>query len=212
MTQPVYKEYLSEPWFSLILLGLKTSEGRLYKHRFQAYHVGDIIMWYNDDFGKTRFVMTEINNTTIFETFEDFLKNNSYQGLKNALPSMPSLSYGLQVYQKYFSKEDEKKYGVISFGLKVLKYKVIIEQKGMLKHELLGYFSSVEECNDACYEKFYDLIDKDKWNASYDTLKFLWDKNILRCEEKPDFNCKIVDLTDAESIDYYNQYNFAEDL
>ena len=37
------EEHLSEPWFTLILLGLKTCEGRLHKHRFKDYKIGDII-------------------------------------------------------------------------------------------------------------------------------------------------------------------------
>ena len=98
---------------------------------------------------------------------------------------------------------------------------MIIERKDYLKKELLGYFSSVEKCIDACYEKFYDLIDEDKWNAYYIPLKkiikqkgteyldrgrnLLWDRkfNLLKSEGTPDVNCKMVDLTDAESINYY---------
>ena len=37
------EEHLSEPWFTLISLGLKTCEGRLHKHRFKNYKIGDII-------------------------------------------------------------------------------------------------------------------------------------------------------------------------
>jgi ASC-1-like (ASCH) protein len=62
--------------------------------------------------------MTEITYVKVYPTFEDFLKNNFFRGLKDSLPGMPSLSHGLQVYQKYFTKEDEKKYGVVSFELK----------------------------------------------------------------------------------------------
>jgi ASC-1-like (ASCH) protein len=233
MSQTIYKEYLSEPWFSLILLGLKTCEGRLHKHRFQTYKEGDIIMWFNDDFGKTRFVMTEITYVKVYPTFEDFLKNNFYSGLKDSLPGMPSLSHGLQVYQKYFTKKDETKYGVVSFDLKVLKYKLIVERKDYLEKEVLGYFSSVEECFDSCYEKFKELIDEDKWTIYYNELKemikqkgieyldrgrnLLWDRkfNLLRSkEDEPDFNCIMIDLTDAEMIDYYNhllEHNFEVD-
>ena len=120
MSQTIYKEHLSEPWFSLILLGLKTCEGRLHKHRFQTYKVGDIIMWYNDDFGKTRFVMTEITHTYVMETFEDFLKDNSHGGLKDALPGMPSVSHGLEVYYKYFTKEEEAEFGVVAIKLELV--------------------------------------------------------------------------------------------
>lgn len=45
-----YIEHVSEPWFSLILLGIKKVEGRLNKGRFGEMKEGDIIEWYNDDF------------------------------------------------------------------------------------------------------------------------------------------------------------------
>jgi len=222
MSQTIYKEHLSEPWFSLISLGLKTCEGRLHKHRFQTYKEGDIIMWFNNDFGKTRFVMTEITYVKVYPTFEDFLKNNFFSGLKDSLPGMPSLSHGLQVYQKYFTKEDKTKYGVVSFELKVLKYKVIVERKDYLEKEVLGYFSSVGECFDSCYKKFKDLIEENEWTIYYNKLKemikqegieyldrvrnLLWDRkfNLLRSKENPDFNCIMIDLTDAETSDYYH--------
>ena len=44
------EEHLSEPCFTLISLGLKTCEGRLHKHRFKDYKIGDIIKWWNNDF------------------------------------------------------------------------------------------------------------------------------------------------------------------
>ena len=45
-----FSEHLSEPWFTLISLGLKTVEGRLNKGRFQEMQVNDIIEWHNEDF------------------------------------------------------------------------------------------------------------------------------------------------------------------
>jgi len=39
-----YTENVSEPWFSLINLGLKTVEGRKDKGRFHDMKVGDIIV------------------------------------------------------------------------------------------------------------------------------------------------------------------------
>lgn len=38
-----YTETISEPWFSLISLGLKTVEGRKNKGRFKEMKIGDII-------------------------------------------------------------------------------------------------------------------------------------------------------------------------
>ncbi len=35
--QTIYREHLSEPWFTLVSLGLKTCEGRLHKNRFREF-------------------------------------------------------------------------------------------------------------------------------------------------------------------------------
>ena len=43
-TQTIYREHLSEHWFSLVSLGLKTCEGRLHKNRFRDFKEGDIII------------------------------------------------------------------------------------------------------------------------------------------------------------------------
>ena len=112
-----YIEHLSEPWFSLISLGLKTVEGRKNKGKFKEMKVGDIIQWTNDDFDN-RTVLTKITKKVEYDTFADYLNN---EGLEKCLPGMPSLEHGLSVYFKYFTKEDETKYGVIAIHLELIK-------------------------------------------------------------------------------------------
>jgi ASC-1-like (ASCH) protein len=108
-----YSEHLSEPWFSLISLGLKTVEGRKNKGKFKEMKIGDVIEWYNNDF-KKRTVLTKIVKKTEYKTFEDYLTS---EGLENCLPGIPSLEHGLSVYFKYYTKEDESQYGVIAITL-----------------------------------------------------------------------------------------------
>ena len=108
------EEHLSEPWFTLISLGLKTVEGRLHKNRFKNYKIGDVIKWWNNDFDQGRVCFTKIVNVTLYNTFEEYLID---KGLEKCLPGMPNLEHGLNVYFKYFTKEDEKTYGVVSFEL-----------------------------------------------------------------------------------------------
>ena len=112
-----YIEHLSEPWFSLISLGLKTVEGRKNKGKYKEMKVGDIIEWTNEDFDK-RTVLTKIIKKVEYNTFEEYLKN---EGLENCLPGMPSLEHGLSVYFKYFTEQDEKKFGVIAIHLELIK-------------------------------------------------------------------------------------------
>jgi len=118
-SQTIYREHLSEPWFTLVSLGLKTCEGRLHKNRFREFKEGDIIQWINDDFGIERRCFTKITYVKVYGTFEEYLND---KGLKNCLPGMPNLEHGLGVYFKYFTKEDEEKYGVVSFELEKVNY------------------------------------------------------------------------------------------
>jgi ASC-1-like (ASCH) protein len=112
--EPTYREHLSEPWFSLINLGLKTVEGRKNKGRFKDMKVGDIIEWYNEDF-KPRKMKTIITGKSEYKTFEEYLTT---EGLENCLPGIPTMEHGLSVYYKYFTKEDEAEYGVVAIQIK----------------------------------------------------------------------------------------------
>jgi ASC-1-like (ASCH) protein len=46
--QAQYTQHLSEPWFTLISLGLKTVEGRKNKGVFKEMKLGDIVKWTMD--------------------------------------------------------------------------------------------------------------------------------------------------------------------
>jgi ASC-1-like (ASCH) protein len=113
MPTPDYVEHLSEPWFSLISLGLKTVEGRKNEGKFSDMEVGQIIQWFNDDF-EHRAINTRIVSKQTYPTFEEYLVS---EGLEKCLPGIPSISHGLSVYFKYFTKEDEATYGVVAIRL-----------------------------------------------------------------------------------------------
>jgi len=113
---PTYTENVSEPWFSLISLGLKTVEGRRNKGRFKDMRVGETIEWVNDDF-KRRTVMTEIIGKNEYSTFEEYLLA---ERLDRCLPGIKTIEDGRAVYYKYFTKEDEQEFGVVAILLKVI--------------------------------------------------------------------------------------------
>ena len=108
-----YKKHLSEPWFTLIKLGLKTVEGRLNKGDFGKMNIGDTITFYNEDF-EYREVTVKITKINNYKTFEKYLKKET---LTNCLPGFYRISDGLKVYYKYFSIEDEKEYEIKAFHL-----------------------------------------------------------------------------------------------
>jgi ASC-1-like (ASCH) protein len=113
---PTFRKHLSEPWFSLISLGIKTVEGRINQKDFAKMKAGDIIEWFNDDF-LPRSILTEITETIRYNTFAEYLES---EGLSKCLPGMPTLEHGLSVYYKYFSKEDEAEFGINAIKLKVI--------------------------------------------------------------------------------------------
>src|SRR3989344_8636195 len=112
-----YTKHLSEPWFSLIKLKLKKVEGRLNKSDFAKMHKNDIIYWTNNDFGPDRTIKTIITKINKYVTFKEYLENET---LKKTLPCMDNINDGLSVYYKYFTKEDEQKYGIVAVSFKLI--------------------------------------------------------------------------------------------
>lgn len=108
-----YTKVVSEPWFTLIRLGLKTVEGRLKKGEFDTMRVGDKIRFVNGDLGFRREVDVVIKGITCYSSFNDYLWS---EGLEKTLPGagIRDIGEALSVYYKYYTKEEEKKYGVIA--------------------------------------------------------------------------------------------------
>ena len=105
-----YKKHLSEPWFSLIKLNLKTVEGRLNKGDFSKMNIGDTIIFFNKDF-EYREIKVKITKINHFKTFKSYLQKET---LKKTLPGFTNLNNGLKVYYKYFSIKQEKEFNIIS--------------------------------------------------------------------------------------------------
>ena len=115
-TNNMFTKHVSEPWFTLIYLGIKSVEGRLNKGQFKEMKVNDEIKWINEDFNH-REVITRVVSKQEYPTFKDYLEG---EGLEKCLPAISSINDGLNVYYKYYSKDDESKYGVIAIRLEVI--------------------------------------------------------------------------------------------
>lgn len=79
--------------------------------------IGNIIKWTNNDFLE-RHIFTKITDKKYYNTFEEYLEKD---GLENCLPGIPNMECGLSVYFKYYTKEDEEKYGVVAIHLQLIK-------------------------------------------------------------------------------------------
>lgn len=108
----VYEKNLSEPWFSLIKLKMKSVEGRLNKGDFANMKVGDSIIFTNVELGFERKFKVEIKNIVNYETFYEYLEHET---LEKCLPGVDTMEEGLNVYYKYYSQEDEMKYKIKAF-------------------------------------------------------------------------------------------------
>lgn len=112
----VYKSHLQEPWFSLIKSGKKIAEGRLNKGRFAIMKKGDIINFFNRDLDDNYFV--KIVDIKYYKTFYDMIEGEK---LENTLPhpKIKTIRQGVdEVYYKFYSPKDEKKYGIVAILLK----------------------------------------------------------------------------------------------
>ena len=112
-----YTKHLSEPWFSLIKLGIKKCEGRLKKGDFAEIKKSDYIKFENNEFGferNFRVIITSIHN---YNSFEEYLLNET---LEKCLPGIDTIEQGINIYYKYYKKDDEDKYKIIAIRLKVI--------------------------------------------------------------------------------------------
>jgi ASC-1-like (ASCH) protein len=112
-----YTKHLSEPWFSLIKLGIKKCEGRLNKGDFSLMRKGDYIVFENNDFDFPRSFRCKITSIHNYMSFENYLERET---LQKCLPGIDTIEEGVSIYYKYYKKEDEFQYKIKAFRLKVV--------------------------------------------------------------------------------------------
>jgi len=113
----IYTKNLSEPWFSLIKLGLKTCEGRLNKGDFAAMKKGDHVIFENNELGFRRTCKVKITSVHKYPSFIAYLEKEK---LLKCLPGIDTIEEGLQVYYKYFTKADEHTYKIVATRVKII--------------------------------------------------------------------------------------------
>jgi ASC-1-like (ASCH) protein len=99
---------IQEPYYSLILQGKKTVEGRLNKDKFATIRVGDILELEPE---KIKFVIDEKN---VYKNFRAMLKK---EGIANVVPDKNSIGEAVAVYYKFYTKEQEREFGVVAIKI-----------------------------------------------------------------------------------------------
>jgi ASC-1-like (ASCH) protein len=102
---------VQEPYKSYILNGQKTVEGRLNKGKFANFSKGDI---FAIEGSLSKF---EVVGISIYKTFEEMIVS---EGLKNVIPDAKDIKEAVQVYYKFYTKEQEKEFGVLAIRVKKL--------------------------------------------------------------------------------------------
>lgn len=111
MLQQVVEFNCDEPFASYLISGIKTVEGRVNKGKWKTLNIGDVLMLKTGDI-VTKFMVRDL---TYANTFEDL-----YQELgANLLPDLPQSAW-YSTYSKFFTKEEETKYGVVGIHLSKL--------------------------------------------------------------------------------------------
>jgi len=112
ITTSIYEKNLSEPWFSLIKLGIKKVEGRLNKGDFANMNIGDVILFINNELGFERKFTIEIKDIACYDSFHLYLEKET---LERCLPGIDNIEDGLNVYYKYYKRSDELEYKIKAF-------------------------------------------------------------------------------------------------
>lgn len=101
---------VQEPYLTSILSGKKTVEGRLNKGKFLELQVGDVLRINNEsDF--------RVIAKNVYSNFREMIEK---EGLNNVIPDKKAIDDAVMIYYKFYSKEDEQKYGVV--GIKIARY------------------------------------------------------------------------------------------
>ena len=114
----IWEKGVSEPWFTLIKDGKKTSEGRLAKGDFAKMKEGDIVIWKNGN----KKVKTEITKIVHYKSLYSMIKE---ERLKNVLPDSKIRTIEQGVTEVYrappvnYTEDKEEKFGVIAIRLKL---------------------------------------------------------------------------------------------
>jgi ASC-1-like (ASCH) protein len=104
---------IQEPYFSLILNGKKTIEVRLNRDKFLDVEIGDV---FNINY-KIKF---QVIDKKTYSSFKAVLLE---EGVKNIIPDKETVEDALGVYNRFYSEDDERKYGIV--GFKIRKYNEI---------------------------------------------------------------------------------------
>lgn len=100
---------VQEPYHSFIINGQKTIEGRLNKGKFATINVGDILEIEPE---KIQFDVIQKN---IYSDFKSMIEK---EGIKNVISDKQNIDRAVNIYYKFYTKEQEKEFGVVAIKIR----------------------------------------------------------------------------------------------
>lgn len=96
---------VQEPYYSYLLKGEKTVEGRLNKGKFASLKAGDVLAIGPDE------ICFQVISRKVYKSFKEMIKG---EGIENVIPDKESIKDAVEVYYKFFTPEQEKTFKVLA--------------------------------------------------------------------------------------------------
>ncbi len=103
-------------YFDMIKSGEKTLEGRLNDEKRKAFQIGDFITFYKEP-EKIEKISSVILDKFLFKTFDEMAQKINKRDLGFESKTKEEI---VETYRTFYSQQDELKYGVVVFKVKVL--------------------------------------------------------------------------------------------
>ena len=100
---------IQEPYYSLIVNGQKTIEGRLNKGKFASIQKDDILIL------APKNLEFKVITKNVYKSFQEMIK---VEGVENVIPDKSDINEAVNVYYKFYTKEQEQKFGVVAIKIK----------------------------------------------------------------------------------------------
>lgn len=112
-----YHNHRAEPYFTFVKNGQKTIEGRIKKGWYQHIAPGDHIIIYNKE--ETDNVEVLVKGIRTYESLREMLEKEE---LKKVFPDVESVDHGVKIYERFYSPDQEKKYGVVAIEVERVQH------------------------------------------------------------------------------------------
>jgi ASC-1-like (ASCH) protein len=103
-----------EPYFSYIRDGVKTVEGRLCRDKWESLEPRDEILVTCVERPEEQ-ILVQVVRTEKYKTFAEMIGTEGYQ---NVIPDAKNTEEAAAEYYKFYSKEDEAKFGVVGLEIR----------------------------------------------------------------------------------------------